>query len=298
MRQRPRSAVAGVAILTLWLVGGAFVGSSATASGIDFTGRRAPEIYVAQGLQGVGAGTTLASYAGKVLVLKFFFAGCPSCRESLPEFQSLSRQYAGRPEVSFLALAYDTADNVAPLVRMNGYTFPVALDPSGVTPHAYGVQTYPTNYVIGADGVVKAYDDLSTWVIEREAASAARASVESQRDRNIKELGEVPATLAAAKDAAGVNDYGQVLRVVEPHLDGTKDTADVVAAAKRIQAVAIARYRKRGEKIIAVWNSGDHAAAWRMIGAFEADFKGTSVAAAIAAWVAKFPEPRPVSPSR
>lgn len=295
MRQRCLAALAGVVVGAAALGGGSLWSSNAEASGIDFTGRRAPELYVARGLQGVSSGTTLASYAGKVLVLKFFFAGCPTCRASLPEFEALSRRYAGRSDVRFLALAYDTADNIVPLVRANGYTFPVGLDPSGVTARAYGIETYPTNYVIGADGYVKAYDNMSSWVIDREAAATPIVPVESLRDRNIKELGDVPAALAAVKDAAGNNDYGQVLRIVEAHLDATKDTADVVAAAGRIRAIVSVRFLKRSEKIVAKWGTGDHAGAWRMIQSFEDDFKGTSFAPQLAAWIAKFPEPRPVA---
>lgn len=269
---------------------------AARAEGIDWTGRPAPEIYVQQGLQGVGTDTTLASYAGRVLVLKFFFASCPYCRASMPDFEATSRRYAGRDDVRFLALAYDSYENVAPLVREGGYTFPVALDPSGVTPKRYGVHTYPTNYLIGADGVVKAYDDISTWAIDRVlAATPPRAPVLTPRERNLKELGEVPAELAAVKDAAGANDYGLVLRIVEPRLDASKYPSALVAAARRIQAVALEHYAAR-QRRIAAGMAIDRAAAWRAVDAFVADFQGTSRAAALAEWVATLPA-RP-APSR
>lgn len=295
MRPRPVPVLAALTAAIAFGVGSFAGGAPARADGINFTGRRAPDIYVVQGIQGVRSGTTLATYAGKVLVLKFWFAGCPTCRASLPEFEALSRRYAGREDVQFLALAYDTADNVEPLLRGGGYTFPVGLDPSGNTAHAYGVETYPTHYVIGADGFVKSYDDLSSWVIDREVASVVRVPVESPRERNIKELGEVPASLVAVKEAAGANDYGQVLRLVEAHLDPAKDPHDVVAHAKRIQAIAWGRFTKRSEKLMSVWNTGDHGTAWRLIAVFEADFAGTSVAPNIAKWIAMFPGPRPGS---
>lgn len=260
----------------------------AGATGNDLTGQRAPELNIPQALQGVAPGTTLASYAGKVLVLKFFFASCPTCQTSLPEFQRLADRYAGRADVKFLALAYDTWDNIAPLVRANGYTFPIALDPSGVTPARYGVHTYPTEYVVGGDGVVKAYDTLSTWVIDRAAASAAPVvapiSPEAMRERRIKELGDVPTVLAAAKDAAGSNDYGQVLRVVEAHLDASRDTAAVVAAAGRIRSIAYERYQARARKILGLWGV-DRAAFWQAVDGFQSDFRGTSKEAPIAAWI-------------
>lgn len=282
MRQRLLAVLAALVLVAAGAPG-------ARATGNDLTGRRAPDLYVPQAIQGVQPGTTLATYAGKVLVLKFFFAGCPTCRASLPEFQRLSVQYAGRPEVQFLALAYDTYENVAPLVRANGYTFPIGLDPTGDTPKRYGVHTYPTEYVIGGDGVVKAYDTLSTWAIDRAAATAApvapAVSPEVLRERRIAELGEVPPALAAAKDAAGARDYGQVLRVVEAHLDPAKDAPAVVTAAKRIQALALERYYARARRIIEVWNV-DRAAAWQAVDVFQADFRGTSKEASTAEWIA------------
>lgn len=268
----------------------------ARAGGIDWTGRPAPEIHVASGLRGVAPGAQLANYRGTVLVLKFFFAGCPTCRASLPGFDQLARRYAGRAEVRFLALAYDSYENVEPLVRP--YSFAVGLDPSGVTAHRYGIETYPTNYVIGADGVVASYDDTSPWVIDR-AIQAAQPAVdpkvveEALRRRRVAELGEVPAALFPVTAAAEANDYGAVLRAVEAHLDPARDAAEVVAASRRIQAVAYARFLARASRILAGW-SVDRAAAWRAIDAFVSDFRGTSKEQSLAEWVVGL-GPRPVA---
>ena len=58
----------------------------ARAEGRDLTGATAPEIYATQGLHGIAPGTTLGQFRGRVVVLKFFFTGCPTCRacESTP----------------------------------------------------------------------------------------------------------------------------------------------------------------------------------------------------------------------
>lgn len=279
-----RQSLLPVVIASVFL---ALASSTARAEGANLTGQRAPELNIQQGLQGVSAGATLSSFSGKVVVLKFFFSSCPYCRASLPEFESTSRRYVGRSDVVFLALAYDNYGTVQSLIRGGGYTFAVGIDPSGVTPSRYGVHTYPTNYVIGADGYVKAYDDISTGTIDRAigAAPAGRvAPVVSPRDAKVRELGDVPTELSAAKDAAGDNDYGQVLRVVEPHLDASKNSAAVVAAAKRIQEIAIQHYFSRAQKILSKWNI-DNAGAWRDVDAFVSDFRGTSKSAALDDWV-------------
>src|SRR5207244_2587133 len=140
-------------------------------------------------------------------------------------------QYQSRG-VQFIALAYDSREAVEALMSSNGYDFPVAIDPAGVTPTRYGVYSYPTNYVIGADGVVQSYDSLSSWTIDSEITAAGPG-----RNANVEELGAVPAALNGVKEAAEKNDYGQVLRIVEAHRDAAKDAADVIAAADRIREI-------------------------------------------------------------
>ncbi len=165
--------------LSVWALAGAVVllGSvpRARAEGNDLTGQRAPEIHVQEGIQGIATGTSLSSCRGQVVVLKFWFTRCPACIRSLPEFQSLYQRYSPRG-VQFVAIAYDQASRVVPFLRSGGYTFPVAIDSAGVTSTRYGVFTYPTTYVIGADGVVKAYDQLSAALIERELEAARSAT--------------------------------------------------------------------------------------------------------------------------
>ncbi len=244
---------------------------TASAEGRDLRGYAAPDIQSRSGLNGLGSGVSLAAFRGRVVVLKFWFTGCPTCRSSLPEFQSLYARYAARG-VQFVALAYDDAASVTSLIRSSGYTFPVAVDPDGVSPRRYGVVSYPTNYVIGADGVVKAYNDLSISVLERELA----ATPASQGNHNVSELGEVPPALATVKDAAAKNDYGLVLRIAQAHLDPAKDPAVVVQAASRFATLAKTRFDRRVERIQARWGTGDYVGAYGDVRRLAADFQGTS----------------------
>jgi len=288
MTRRFRLAARSASVLALLLgtAATALVPSTALAAGRDLTGSPAPEIYVPQGLYGLASGTTLASLRGHVVVLKFFFTGCPTCRASLPEFESLYRRYASRG-VQFIALAYDSASNVSYYWPRNGLTVPVAVDESGVTPGRYGVSTYPTNYVIGADGVVVAYDDLRDWVIERAvsaAGSKAPAPVPAAvgvpmttREKNLKELGDLPIALAGARDAAAENDYGAVLRLSEKVLAAPGQGAEVVAAAKRVEGIAKQRYENRLARIEARRQAGDVTGARAALQHMAEDFRGTQL---------------------
>lgn len=146
----------------------------AKAEGRNFTGQLAPEIYVQQGLFGLPTGATLHSLRGRPIVLKFFFTRCGACRDTLPELERQFRVYGRR--VQFIAVAFDNRVAVEAMWRRSGFTMPVAIDEHGVTPQRYGVVTYPTAYLIGADGVVRSYDVITDGMLEREAQRAAAMS--------------------------------------------------------------------------------------------------------------------------
>jgi peroxiredoxin len=279
---RLRSLSPVIALATLALA----TAAPAHAAGRNLTGQPAPEIHVARAVQGLPSATP-ASWRGKVVVLKFWFSGCPACRASLPQFQSLYERYASRG-VQFLALAYEDADEAGAFVARQGYTFPVGADPQGVTPSRFGVVSYPTSYVIGADGVVRSYDDLSAAVIERELAPA-RPAAPVARDRNVSELGDVPAALAGVREAAARNDYGAVARLVRDHKDPRRDGNAVAQASVRIENIARERWNHRAERVRARWDGGDPAGAWADLARLADDFHDTKFGDATLAWRDQFP---------
>ncbi|MEV8213723.1 TlpA disulfide reductase family protein [Leifsonia sp. NPDC077715] len=75
-------------------------------------------------------GDTVSSkdYAGKVLVVNFWYAGCPPCRVEAPDLQSLSEKYASQG-VGFLGVnLYDSAQTAASFEKDKGVTYPSVLD--------------------------------------------------------------------------------------------------------------------------------------------------------------------------
>ncbi|MFO0933789.1 MAG: TlpA disulfide reductase family protein [Planctomycetota bacterium] len=305
-----------LAAAALAVVTSAFLAADARAEGHNLTGQPAPEIYVQQGLYTLPTGVTLQSFRGRPVVLKFFFTNCPACRESLPEFERLFRQYGTRAQ--FIAVAYDNRYAVESMWRRMGYTMPIAIDEYGLTAQRYGITTYPTSYLVGADGVVRSYDVVTGGLIERElaragvvapavaASSAGTASNPSVTpaigaaptnlggpsapvaagggERNVAELGEIPSALTGVADAARQNDYGAVLRIVQKHLDAATDTTEVVQAANRIEAIAIQRSERRKAKIQERWKLGDQIGAYDQIGVMIEDFRGTSLERSLKEW--------------
>ncbi|WP_426625996.1 TlpA family protein disulfide reductase [Leifsonia sp. McL0607] len=108
-------------------------------------------------------GTSVSSqdYAGKVLVVNFWYAGCPPCRVEAPDLQSLSQKYAPQG-VSFLGVnLYDSASTAASFEKDKGVTYPSVLDrDTGLVLLAFSKtvppKATPTTLVIDKEGRVAA----------------------------------------------------------------------------------------------------------------------------------------------
>lgn len=75
-----------------------------------------------------GSTVTSKDYAGKVLVVNFWYAGCPPCREEAPDLQALSQKYTAQG-VGFLGVdLYDSASTAASFEKDKGVTYPSVLD--------------------------------------------------------------------------------------------------------------------------------------------------------------------------
>jgi len=75
-----------------------------------------------------GSTVSSADYAGKVLVVNFWYAGCPPCRVEAPDLESLSNKYKAQG-VGFLGVnLYDSAQTAESFEKEKGVTYPSVLD--------------------------------------------------------------------------------------------------------------------------------------------------------------------------
>mgnify|MGYP000288623909 CR=1 FL=1 len=116
-----------------------------------------------------GDEVALSELAGRTVVLNFWATWCGPCRIEAPSFAAFAE---ANPDVVVLGLAEDDHQG---LVRRTsaelGITYPVALASDELLA-AYGVTTFPTTVVIGADGQVRsAHTGLLTrpqlWAMTR-----------------------------------------------------------------------------------------------------------------------------------
>jgi peroxiredoxin len=120
-----------------------------------------------------GAEIDSAQLRGKIVVANFWFTGCGPCKAEVPDLNKLTHEFAGR-NVVFLGF---TTDDDQGLVRrfLKEYPFEYTIVPNSMKiAEKFGVESYPTHVVIGADGKI----DSTLWGGGEGRAKQLRAMIE------------------------------------------------------------------------------------------------------------------------
>lgn len=109
---------------------------------------------------------TLSDYKGKTVFLNFWATWCGPCRSEMPDIQTLYEEYSGQggdAEVVILGVAAPNAgrevseEGIKQFMDENGYTYPTLMDPTGEIFAVYGIQSFPTTFMIDQNGDVYGY---------------------------------------------------------------------------------------------------------------------------------------------
>jgi peroxiredoxin len=97
----------------------------------------------------------LADHIGrKVIILNFFTTWCQPCKEEMPELNAYIRKHRGSPLMLVGINIDEKPDKVDAFCKELGVAFPVGIDTNSTIAGQYGVSSYPTTVLIGADGRV------------------------------------------------------------------------------------------------------------------------------------------------
>lgn len=117
-----------------------------------------------------GQTLNFADLKGKVVVLNFWFIGCPVCRAETPKLNAFAAKFAGEPNVAFIAMTADPADSVKKYAAKNRFDYTMIADAKPAL-NLFVVGGYPKSIVIGKDGkivywrsTVKAWDKFESVV--------------------------------------------------------------------------------------------------------------------------------------
>ena len=96
------------------------------------------------------------SLKGKIVVVNFWFTRCTPCIKEMPSLNKLVAKYKDREDIVFLAFALEEK----PLLRnfLTQHTFDYKIRASSkVVAGKFSTKAYPTNVIIGKDGLIKEY---------------------------------------------------------------------------------------------------------------------------------------------
>lgn len=143
MRVRPVLRVVAV------FVAAALVAGACSGTGSDRSLPSSSVFFTPEGTQ-----STLAQFEGQPVVLNFFASWCPPCVAELPEFEAVSREFAGR--VQFVGVNTDFDEDAwLGLVDQTGVTYPTFFQPSAELFRASESPAMPTTLFLDADGVIR-----------------------------------------------------------------------------------------------------------------------------------------------
>jgi cytochrome c biogenesis protein CcmG, thiol:disulfide interchange protein DsbE len=99
----------------------------------------------------------LSDLRGKVVLVNIWASWCPPCRAEMP---AIERTYQAYKDRRFTVLAIDstvqdTVDNAHSFAIENKLSFPIFMDETGEITRLYNIQSLPTSFFIGPDGVIR-----------------------------------------------------------------------------------------------------------------------------------------------
>lgn len=96
---------------------------------------------------------SLTDYAGKVVLLTYWFPGCGPCRAEFPHFETIMKKMDSQ-KVAYLGLSVFPSQNdyVLPFLKQSGYSFTPLRDDLKRGKGTLDAQGFPTNYLLDQKG--------------------------------------------------------------------------------------------------------------------------------------------------
>lgn len=136
---------------------------------------RAPR-FAAVTLDSVPVQRTLDDYAGQPLIINLWATWCDPCREEMPGFERLYRDYKGRG-LRIVAISADdggSKDLIREFVKEHRLTFDVLHDQSGDVLTQFRARGIPETFLISRTGEIVGRRFVADW-----SSPASRALVDS-----------------------------------------------------------------------------------------------------------------------
>ncbi len=120
-----------------------------------------------------GGPVTLAALRGRPVWIVYWTTWCPACQREAPAIEATWKARQAEGLVIIAIDLQEPASVVAAYARKHGLTYPIVLDPDGVTVSTYGVFGLPTHYFIDRAGVIvdRSFGELDRAQMEQRVAT-------------------------------------------------------------------------------------------------------------------------------
>lgn len=153
--------VAALAIIAIFFAGLAVYqysqsGTSDTLSSSDFKPKAgfAAEAFALPDLE--DKQVEIGGKSDKLIFVNFWASWCGPCELEAPDLQKLHENYGDRMVLYGVnATKYDKERAARKFVEDHKFTFPILMDRPGDVTKQYKVTTFPTSFLIDADGVIR-----------------------------------------------------------------------------------------------------------------------------------------------
>lgn len=107
---------------------------------------------------------TANDFQNKIVILDFWHTRCGACFMKFPQLQALHEKYQNDSSVAIFAIdkpiEEDKPNQAFEMIRERGYSFPVVIAKDENLPENFGVQVYPTTFVIDRKGMIVFKGDI------------------------------------------------------------------------------------------------------------------------------------------
>ena len=91
---------------------------------------------------------------GKIVVLNFWFIGCPPCKAEIPELNKLVAENAADPDIIFVAVGLDRRWEINDFIKTHPFNYRQVAEARRYC-EGYGIKLYPTNVIIDKKGIIR-----------------------------------------------------------------------------------------------------------------------------------------------
>jgi cytochrome c biogenesis protein CcmG/thiol:disulfide interchange protein DsbE len=119
-------------------------------------GSKAPD-FTALTLDSIPKEKSLADYRGQVVMINVWATWCLPCRVEMPSIEELQKAY-GPKGLKIVAVSVDepgTDSGIRAFSKQYGLTFEILHDPKGEITDLYDIDSYPSTFILGRDGVIR-----------------------------------------------------------------------------------------------------------------------------------------------